>query len=494
MRVPPTTRTSISVSQNHGEIPQSTGRKSFHLEPTKTTTTTTDPAASERKRISISSAFLPTGEDDNDKDTKYQLRQIKKNWDTSYVPKGSVLDRIKVFSHDGQKGKDEELELTNTGRTNPALKKRREMERQLELERQRALAERQRAAQGKYGLGRTKKQRDMAATAIQCIVRMKHAKGIAARKREQAAARLRAEVERKRQGEAAIKIQAIMRSALARMRVYRMLDQMIADLAEQQNAEERRIQQMEEEAAAKKAAAERAKEEARRAKQAEKERLAMEALAKQQREAEELEMARQKAAAELRQKQEEEERMALAAIARQQREAEEAEEMARQKAAAELKHQQEEEERLAMAALAREHREAEIQEMARQKAAAELKRQQEEEEERMALAAMAHNQRDATAHELADEKAAAEEDAEAKRLALLQEKKAKKEAEALERERRRKAMNLFVGPLPWGVGLLPDWWMEAVPHRTLQLDSISEEDNGEGFEEWRTSNVQNKIY
>lgn len=485
MRITATTPSSASVP--HNPVPDSS-RKSLLLEPTITTAATTG-IPSDRKRISISSAFLHKEEAE---DTKYQLRQIKKNWDTSYVPKGSVLDRIKVFSHD-DKGKEDEPELTNTGRTNPALKKRREMERQLELERQRALAERQRAAQSKYGLGRTKKQRDMAATAIQSICRMKHAKVIAARKREQAAARQRAQAERQRQGVAAVKIQAIMRSTLARMRVYKMLDQMIADLAEQQKAEERRIQQIEDEAAAKKAAAERAKEDAIRAKQAEQERLAMEALAQQQREAEEAEMARQKAAAELKHKQEEEERMALEALARQQREAEEAEEIERQKAAAELKHHQEEEERMALAALSREHREAEAEEMARQRAEADLKRQQQE-EERMALAALAHNQRDATAQELADGKAAAEAEAEAMRLALLEEKKAKKEAEALERERRRKAMNLFVGPLPWGVALLPDWWMDAVPHRTLQLDSITEEDNGEGFEEWRTSNIQNELY
>ncbi len=444
------------------------------------------------KEVNRTSATSPSSK--GQEESSYPVRQsiIKKTWDTSYVPRGSVMDRIKVFSGDLNHRKDEEPELTNTGRTNPALKKRRELERQQELARQRALDERRKLAQSKYGLGTTRNQRNMAATAIQSVVRMKRAKTLAVRRREQVLARQKAKAERQRQTEAAIKIQAIMRSSVTRMRVCKMVEDMIANLMEQENAEERRIRDIEEEAVAIKDAAIRAKEEQRKAQQAEAERLILLARAKEEQAAAEAEaIAREKAAAELQRKQAEEERLALAALARAQQEAE-AEELAREKAAAELKSKKAEEERLALAALSHDQREATAEEIAREHAAAELKSKQAE-EERLALAALARDEREAQAEAIAQEKASAEAEAEALKLAILEEKKKKKEAEALERERRRKNMNLFVGPLPWGVGLLPDWWMDAVPHKTLQLDSITEEDNGEGFEEWRTSNVQSAI-
>lgn len=272
---------------------------------------------------------------DSYKDAPYQLRHIKQNWNLSYVPKGAVSDRIKVFAGGHNRSlESEDHGLTNTGRTNPALRKRRELERQEEMDRQREAEERRKRAESKYGFGRTKKAKAMAATAMQSIVRMHFAKAVAARKREQAEARAkkdkllaaeRAELEHKTK--AAIKIQAVMRSAVTRVRVCRMVEDMIAGLSQQQIDEARRLERLEIEAGAR-AAAKKKEEEA------EKERLAQAAEAEARR-LQELESDADALATEKRkQQQAEEERLALAALAREQREAA-AGELAEQKASAE---------------------------------------------------------------------------------------------------------------------------------------------------------------
>lgn len=392
------------------------------------------------------------------KEEPYQLRQLHKSWDRSNLPKGSVLDRIKVFSGDATRHTGFEPDLSNTGRTNPALRKRREMERQMELERQQEIEEKRRRAASKYGIGRSKKAKNMAATDIQKIARMYFAKNLAAKQREAAANRAkrakeheaakqvqaliraamakkefapikaraeerrakeqryaRTQAEKEQYDKAATKVQAGMRSALTRMRVCRMVEDMIEGLMRKESDEERRLREAEVEAAA-------------------------------------LVAARQKQA-------------------------------------------QDEEERLALASQASAQREADAQDLERQKTEAARQKQLQDEEERTAVAAQANANREATAEELErQKKVQAQEALEAQRLARAQEEEAKKEKLAQERERRRKDMNLFVGPLPWGVALLPDWWMEKVPHKTLYLDSISEEDDGAGFKEWRTGNVAEGVY
>lgn len=350
------------------------------------------------------------------KELPLQLRQLKENWDTSKVPKGNVMDRIKIFGggDPGQKKDFLEDELTNTGKINPALKKRREMERQREEKRLQELEEKKKRTKS-TGFGKSMYGKKKAATCIQAIVRMYLAKKIAHRKVDQAIAQAKRDAlmniskeEKHRQDEAATKIQSCVRSALTRARVCRLVEQMISDLMAMDKANSAKAQDAELEAAALKAAEE----------------------------------ARMKS---------EDDREALASASREGRERT-AEELARDVAE-------------------------------KQQAADEKQRMIEEE------AALGRAARELAADELASEKAAAAEREEAERLAKEEAHKARKEAAALEREKRLKSMNLFVGPLPWGVGLLPDWWMASAPYKVLQLDVITEDDNGEDFEDWRTENL-----
>jgi hypothetical protein len=378
-------------------------RKSWQKSPTAIALKKVDTGTVDEKRESL-------------KEAPYQLRHLKQNWNLKYVPKGNVADRMKIFSKPNRTREEEDPELTNTGRVNPALRKRRELERQQERERQAELEARRERAESKYGFGRTKKAKEMAATDIQSIIRMHLVKAIVARKREQAEARAKKDqrlaeeqTELDRQTKAAVKIQAIMRSAVTRLRVTRMVEDMIAGLLKKQEDEDRRLQNVEGDAAA--------------------------------------------------------------------------------LMAAKQKQQAAEKERQAQAALDEARRLKELEGDAAA-LAAEKRKQQEAEEERLALAALAREQREATVDELAQERNKAEAEKEAQRLAKLEAERARREDTALERERRRKAMKLFTGPLPWGVALLPDWWMAEAPHNNLFLDSITEDSNGEEFEDWRKENLK----
>eukprot|EP00934_Nitzschia_sp_Nitz4_P004299 Nitzschia sp. Nitz4//scaffold431_size8127//4498//6132//NITZ4_009140-RA/size8127-processed-gene-0.5-mRNA-1//-1//CDS//3329551804//4289//frame0 len=361
------------------------------------------------------------------------------------IKSGSVADRIKAFSGSGKKELDDHPDLSNTGKTNPALRRRREIERE-EEEKRRRLKELEHGRRYKSN----KEVRKHAATKIQSIVRMNQAKVIRDRHAEQAVIRkkraherdaatkietlvrirlarkrlqrmreekkLRDEQEARRaaaqkildeQNAAATRIQAVARSALTRMRVSKLVDSLIADLLRQQQNEEQLAKDAAEEAAA----------------------LERERLAKEEAEAQ---------------------RLAEAAQARADREA-----AAKEEAAAH------ERERLA---------------------------KEEAEAQRLAEAAQARANREAATEEELRRKAELEAAAEEARLLALEEENRRKEAAAQERERRRN-LKLFEGPLPWGVGLLPEWWLQEVPHNVLFLDSITEEENGEDFEEWRHGNI-----
>ena len=350
-----------------------------------------------------------------------QLRQQKKNWDVSTVPRGNVLDRIKIFGggDPGQKKSILEEDLTNTGKTNPALRKRRELEREQELQRAKELEEQSKRKIKNNGFGRSFFGKKNAATAIQSAVRMHAAKKIALRKADQAIARTARDarlIERERQERAATKLQAVARSSLTRIRVCRLVEQMIAELMEQSQGvfalDDDILDEADHEIA-----------------------------------------------------QPPETQTIPSAVAPDD--------------FAEKVHPSAE-------------TPDDFAEKLEEKVEDETEKGKTDEEQRRmieAAAAVGRANREVVAEDMAREKADAEARAEADRRAKEEDAKARKEAAAAERERRLKSMNLFVGPLPWGVGLLPDWWMDETPHTTLELDVITEEDNGEDFEEWRTVNV-----
>jgi hypothetical protein len=368
-----------------------------------------------------------------------QLRQIKKNWDVSTVPKGNVLDRIKKFGGGDPGSKKDFLEedLTNTGKTNPALRKRRELEREEELRRQKELEEGAKRGVKKNGFARTISGTKKAATAIQSVVRMYFAKKIALRKVDQAIAKVEREYrlmmekdELQREEQAATKIQAIVRGSLTRVRVCRIVEKMITDLMQQSQ------------------------------------RVFSESVA---------------AFPDMEQPVHSEEPGVAPEIPE-----EKDEEVTQDVVHEEIPEEKDEEvtQDVIQEAIPEEKDEEVAQDEEEKESAAEERRRKIEEE-----AALGRANRENIAEELAREKAEAEAQAEADRLAKVESAKASKEAAAAERERRLKNLNLFVGPLPWGVGLLPDWWIDETPHNTLQLDVITEDDNGEDFEEWRNVNL-----
>jgi hypothetical protein len=194
-----------------------------------------------------------------------QLKQIKKNWDTSNVPRGGVAARIQGFKALSDKKADPEL--TNTGRTNKNVHK---------FANNAGSDHQAEQLKGDPTAFKTKKEaKNKAATKIQAMVRAKHAQKLAKRhikesqdkeKRKKAAITIQTAVrasqdkekvkkekekldnERKqadtskrldRDAAAAIKIQAMVRAALTRMQVCQMVEQLIAGLmAEQLSKEE----------------------------------------------------------------------------------------------------------------------------------------------------------------------------------------------------------------------------------------------------------------
>jgi len=382
------------------------------------------------------------------KELPLQLRQQKKNWDVSAVPRGNVMDRIKNFSSDpNQKNAAVDEELTNTGKTNESLRKRRIVEREQQLQRARELEERQRERQRmkKFRFGKSFTGKKNAATAIQSIVRMYKAKKIALIKVEEAIARK----EKERLDQAATKIQAIIRSILTRVQVSKLVDAMIADLMEQ-NPELRPPEPE---------VTEDDKDEDQEA--------TPPTASEEPGDAGDAEMEEVRDC-----HNEESDEVAVGDPHEESPTDRDPEEVP--KTEEEVPKTEDE-----VTNVDNDQEDGEGKE-----SAAEERRRQIEEE-----IALGRASREATEEELAREKAEAEAEAEAIRLAKEEEERANKEAIAAERERRLRDMNLFVGPLPWGVGLLPDWWMDEVPHHDLDLEVITEEDNGEDFEDWRNLNL-----
>jgi hypothetical protein len=361
--------------------------------------------------------------------------RAQKNWgDASFVQKGGVAARIQKFSHTH---KDEEPQLTNTGRTNPSLKKKRwtptndknqhqqfkgdanAFHKQSEAKARAATkiqaAVRVRHAQKQLKIlakqaeeRKERKKEKEAAAEIEALARAKEAEEEAEKEKERQLAQ--EEKERQQAQErlqldgrnmAAIKIQAAMRSALTRVQVCKMVETLIADMMRAGAAAEKAAA---EEAAFEQAAAAKA-EEARRRKE----------------------------------------------------EQAEAEQAAAEKAAAE---------------------DAVFEQAAAEKAAAvkaeEARRRKEEQD--------VWEAEEAAAEDAAFDLAAAEK-AEASR-------RWKEEAEKRRmtpRSVNRSNLPLFEGPLPWGVALMPQWWMETVPHKTRDLEAIDEE--LDDFDEWRLENL-----
>jgi hypothetical protein len=194
-----------------------------------------------------------------------QLKQIKRNWDTSNVPRGGVAARIQGYKALADKKADPEL--TNTGRTN---KNARKFEDNAGSDRQ------AQPLKGDPSAFKMKKEaKNKAATKIQAMVRAKQVQKVVKRhiketqdreKRKKAAIKIQTDVrasqakekvkeekekldKKRKQADtskrldkdtaAAIKIQAMVRAALTRMLVCRMVEQLIADLmAEQLSKEE----------------------------------------------------------------------------------------------------------------------------------------------------------------------------------------------------------------------------------------------------------------
>ena len=420
-----TTAVSKIPGDNRGTLPNRNARKvaavPMEKEPQPKATKVTSVPSSNRFSRKVAAEPVPTEEkpqiskippSPSVNELPLQLRQQKINWDVSTVPRGNVLDRIKIFGggDPGQKKNILEEDLTNTGKTNPALRKRREAEREQELQRAKALEEQSKQKVKKHSFGRSFFGKKNAATAIQSVVRMHAAKKIALRKADQAIARtardarlMMSRIEQERQEQAATKIQAVARSSLTRIRVCRMVEQMISELMEQSQAV-----------------------------------FALDGGALDEVEQQPAQSA---------------ETHTIPSVVTPDENPEKVEQY--------------------------------VDDVTENARTDEEQRRREIEEE----AAVGRANREAFAEEMAQNKAEAEARAEADRRAKEEEAKASKEAVAAERERRLKNMNLFVGPLPWGVGLLPDWWMDETPHQTLELDVITEEDNGEDFEEWRTVNV-----
>ena len=165
-------------------------------------------------------------------DQSDQLKQQKKQWETPELSNGGVADKIKAFAAFSQKKEvPKSEELVNTRRTNPILKKRLEAERKKREEQERLKAE-------------EKKRKEEAAIRAKILQEEKEKLALEELKRKEEARQQEIEkLERELEEMAAIRIQSLVRSALTRMHLIALVDQMTEDLLHPEAAEARKIKE-----------------------------------------------------------------------------------------------------------------------------------------------------------------------------------------------------------------------------------------------------------
>jgi hypothetical protein len=363
--------------------------------------------------------------------------------DIADVPRGSVRDRIKAL---GQPKPADAPDLSNTGRTNTSLQQQRAAGAGPSKEVPRITGDHR-------AFGRKKVVKDRAATKIQAIVRAVQARKLAKKEKQ----KIEDQARRTREKKAAAKIEVEARAKEAEELVKQEREKKLADEEQQRNRAQ---------AAAKIEAEARAKE--------------AEELAKQERD---------------KQLADEEVQRTLEAAAKIMTEvrAKEAEKLAEQ----ERERQLADEERERSLGLEESQRSEKV------SAAIKIQALMRSALTRMRVCQMVEDliadmlaaQEAEAAQAQADQVAAAElatKQEEQRNQRLLEEQEEKDRRE----EVRRKKMNqgkllLFEGPLAWGVGLLPRWWIEMVPHKTRDLPAIEEfSEELQEFEEWRHKNVE----
>ena len=186
---------------------------------------------SEAKRISTAEEKKPLDAiSEND-----QLKNYKKNWDTSTLPKGGVAARLQAFKALAEK--NTEPGLNNTGITNKNVVHQDSVS-------SAPVVKSPKPVKGELSAWQKKRTvRTRAATKLQALVRAKQARKRVIKKiHRHYEEQMRAEKGDRFDIEvaAAIKIQALVRSAFTRVRVCRMVEDLIAGLlaGEAENDEE----------------------------------------------------------------------------------------------------------------------------------------------------------------------------------------------------------------------------------------------------------------